>query len=136
VTRGFALEAERRDVGHCEIAIAHPHILQGIGGAGDDMTTILTGRFDDFEVAENAQSDLRRLGLAEGQMQVFEFTAPGQRDRHPLGGEEYADRSAQGGGTGAVTGAAVGGVAGLALGAAAIPLAGPLAAATGSRSLT
>ncbi len=95
------------------------------------MTTILTGQFDDFEVAENAQSDLRRLGVAEGQMQVFEFNAPGQHDRNPLGGDEYADRSAQSGGKGAVTGAAVGGVAGLALGAAAIPLAGPLAAAAG-----
>ena len=95
------------------------------------MTTILSGQFDDFERAEMVASDLRLLGFGGDDIEQFALNAPGQHDRHPLGGDEDADRQARDGDEGAVAGAAMGGAAGLALGAVAIPVVGPLAAAAG-----
>ena len=95
------------------------------------MARLLVGQFDDFDSAHAAVAELRSLGLAQGDMEIFALNAPGQHDRYALGGDEDVDRGARGGEGGAMSGAALGGVAGLALGAAAIPVAGPLAAAAG-----
>lgn len=95
------------------------------------MTLILSGQFDDFERAEMVASDLRSLGIADDEIEMFALNAPGQHDRFPVGGDEDADRQAEQGDEGAMGGAALGGAAGLALGAAAIPVVGPLAAAAG-----
>lgn len=95
------------------------------------MAQILIGQFDDFDAAETTAHELRSLGVAQGDMEIFALNAPGQHDQYPLGGDEDADRDARDGDKGAVAGAAIGGVAGLALGAAAIPVAGPIAAAAG-----
>lgn len=95
------------------------------------MAQLLVGQFDDFDSAHAAVAELRSLGLAQGDMEIFALNAPGQHDQYALGGDEDADRGARGGEDGAMSGAALGAVAGLALGAAAIPVAGPLAAAAG-----
>ena len=95
------------------------------------MTTILSAQFDDFERAEMVASDLRLLGFGADDIEQFALNAPGQHDRHALGGDEDEDTGARHGDDGAVAGAALGGAAGLALGAAAIPVVGPLAAAAG-----
>lgn len=98
------------------------------------MTTILSGQFDDFERAELVASDLRLLGFGGDDIEQFALNAPGQHDRHPVGGDESADPEARDGDEGAVAGAAMGGATGLALGAlgaVAIPVVGPLAAAAG-----
>ncbi len=99
--------------------------------ADDAMTQILIAQFDDFDTAHAAGSDLRSLGVAQGDMEIFHLNAPGQHDRTPIGGDEDADPGAEDGEKGQLTGAAVGGAAGLALGAAAIPVIGPIAAAAG-----
>ena len=85
------------------------------------MAQILIGQFDDFDSAETASQELRSLGVAQGDMEIFALNAPGQHDQYPIGGDEDADRGARKGDEGAVAGAAIGGVAGLALGAVAIP---------------
>jgi hypothetical protein len=95
------------------------------------MAQILVGQFDDFESAEAAASELRSLGMAQGDMEIYALNAPGQHDQTPVGGDEEADPGARKGDEGALAGAAVGGAAGLALGAAAIPVVGPIAAAAG-----
>jgi len=98
------------------------------------MSLILVAQFDDFDSAQAAASELRSLGMAQGDMEIFALNAPGQHDQTPIGGDETADRGARKGDEGAVAGAAIGGAAGLAAGAiagAAIPVVGPIAAAAG-----
>jgi len=95
------------------------------------MDHIYAGQFDGFDEARSALAELRMLGVADGDMEIFALNPPGQHDRFPIGGDEDADRGARGGENGALAGAALGGVAGLALGAAAISVAGPIAGAAG-----
>jgi hypothetical protein len=95
------------------------------------MAQILIAQFDDFDTAHSAAADLRALGVAQGDLEIYHLNAPGQHDEFPIGGDEDADREARKGDEGQVTGAAIGGAAGLALGAAAIPVVGPIAAAAG-----
>ena len=96
------------------------------------MANILVGQFDDFDSAQAAASELRSLGVSQGDMEIFALNAPGQHDQTPIGGDEDADRGARKGDEGAVTGATLGTVAGLAVGAAALPVVGPLAIAAGA----
>ena len=98
------------------------------------MSQILVAQFDDFDSAQAAASELRSLGMSQGDMEIFALNAPGQHDRTPIGGDEKADPGARKGDEGAMAGATVGGAAGLAAGAvaaAAIPVIGPIAAAAG-----
>lgn len=95
------------------------------------MDQIYAGQFDSFDDAESARAELKSLGMAASDMELFALNPPGQHDRYPIGGDEDADRGARGGEGGAIAGAALGGAAGLALGVAAIPMAGPIAAAAG-----
>jgi hypothetical protein len=91
------------------------------------MENILCAQFDDLKSAANAAEDLRAAGVGTGDIEQFVLNAPGQHDRHPIGG----DKEAKDGDEGAAAGASLGGVAGLVVGAAAIPVAGPFAAAAG-----
>jgi hypothetical protein len=95
------------------------------------MASILSGQCDDFEAARAVVDELLKLGMLDADLETFALNAPGQHARFPIGGDEDADRSAQGGESGAPKGAALGGAAGLALGTAAIPAIGPIAAAAG-----
>ena len=95
------------------------------------MGQILVAQFDDFDSAHAAAAELRSLGVAQGDLEIYHLNAPGQHGEFPIGGDEDADRGARKGDEGQVAGAAIGGVAGLALGAAAIPVVGPIAAAAG-----
>jgi hypothetical protein len=95
------------------------------------MAQILVAQFDDFDTAQSAAADLRALGVAQGDLEIYHLNAPGQHGEFPIGGDEHADREASKGDEGQVAGAAIGGAAGLAVGAAAIPVVGPIAAAAG-----
>ena len=95
------------------------------------MAQILVAQFDDFDSAHAAAAELRSLGVAQGDLEIYHLNAPGQHGEFPIGGDEDADRGARTGDEGQVTGAAIGGVAGLALGAVAVPVVGPIAAAAG-----
>jgi hypothetical protein len=95
------------------------------------MAQILVAQFDDFDAAHAAAADLRSLGIAQGDVEIYHLNAPGQHGEFPIGGDEDADRGARKGDEGQVTGAAIGGAAGLAVGALAIPVVGPVAAAAG-----
>ena len=95
------------------------------------MAQILVAQFDDFDSAQSAAADLRALGVAQGDVEIYHLNAPGQHGEYPIGGDEDADREARKGDEGQITGAAVGAAAGLAIGAAAIPVVGPIAAAAG-----
>ncbi len=94
------------------------------------MASILSGQCDDFEAARAVVDDLLKLGMSDEDLETFALNAPGQHARFPIGGDEDADRNAQGGESGALKGAALA-AAGLALGTAAIPAIGPIAAAAG-----
>ncbi|HTQ01801.1 MAG TPA: hypothetical protein VMN56_20960 [Casimicrobiaceae bacterium] len=96
------------------------------------MAQILVAQFDDFEGAEAVAHELRSIGVAKGDTEIFALNPPGQHAQYPIGGDEDADRGAREGDTGAVAGAALGGAAGLALGAVAVPVVGPLAVAAGA----
>ena len=85
------------------------------------MAQILVAQFDDFATAEAAASELRSLGIAQGDIEISRSTRRDSTIRFPIGGDEDADRGARKGDEGAVAGAAIGGAAGFALGAAAIP---------------
>lgn len=95
------------------------------------MAEILTAQFGDFESARATEVELRALGIAAADMEVFALNAPGQHARFPIGGDEDADRGARSGASGAVAGAALGGAAGLVVGVVAAPVAGPIAPAAG-----
>jgi len=95
------------------------------------MAQILVAQFDDFDAAHAAAGDLRSLGIAQGDVEIYHLNAPGQHGEFPIGGDEDADRGARKGDEGQVAGAAIGGAAGLAVGALAIPVVGPIAAAAG-----
>lgn len=92
---------------------------------------IVVAQFDDFATAQAARDDVRALGIAETDTEVFALNAPGQHDTYAIGGDEHTDRGAEGGETGAGTGAALGAAAGLAVGVVAAPVVGPLAAVAG-----
>jgi len=95
------------------------------------MAQILVAQFDDFDTAQSAAADLRALGVAQGDLEIYHLNAPGQHGEYPIGGDEDADRGASKGDEGQIAGAAIGGAAGVAVGAMAIPVVGPIAAAAG-----
>ena len=104
------------------------------------MQTILAGRVDTQQRAEQLIAQLSERGVALGDMQAFYLPPPGQRARFAIGGDEYADRDAKEAPKGQAKGAAIGAAAGLVAGglaAAAIPPLAPviLAGVTGVGAL-
>ena len=95
------------------------------------MSNIVAAEFEGFAVARAARRALRDGGFGPSNTTVFYLNPAGQHAHYAVGGDQYADPEAKGGGKGALTGAALGGVAGLALGIAATPIIGPVAVVGG-----
>lgn len=90
-----------------------------------DRETIIAGRYDTFEQAEEARARLEASGFPRSSISVFFNNPPGRHDLTEIGGDEQADPQARSAHQGAVIGAAAG-AAGLGLAAVA---AGPLGVA-------
>lgn len=78
------------------------------------METIVAGRFETFDQAEQAVRHLVAEGFRREDASAFFVNPPGQHAQFPIGGDEYANANASGAGPGAVAGAMAGGAAGLA----------------------
>jgi hypothetical protein len=95
------------------------------------MSRIVAAVFEDEAHAAAATYELRRAGFEAQDLDQFALNPPGRHHQLPLGGDEAADRQAQGGEDGAVAGAMIGGALGAVAGLAATPLVGPAAIAGG-----
>ncbi len=97
------------------------------------MSTIIAGRFESSERADDAVETLVSQSIARDDISVFYVTPAGQHDATPIGGDEDespgTEHAQHGAGTGALLGAGVG-VAG-ALIAATAGLAAPMIAVAG-----
>ena len=81
------------------------------------MSLIVAARFDTFEAAENAAASLMRTtGIQPDDIQLFFVNPAGAHDRHPLGGDRFADPEAVRAPVGAVGGAAMLGIVGALVG--------------------
>jgi hypothetical protein len=80
--------------------------------------TIIAGRFDTFDQAEDARDRLEVAGFPRSSIAVFFNNPPGRHDLTEIGGDEHADPQAENAAGGALAGAAAG-AAGLGLAAAA-----------------
>jgi hypothetical protein len=98
------------------------------------MATIIAGRFDTQDAANQALDALERAGFSRSNMQAFYLSPPGQHGNVPVVDNEHPPVGTHGAGKKAIAGALVGGAAGLAAGLAAAPLAVPAAAAVGALS--
>lgn len=78
--------------------------------------TIIAGRFDTFDQAEDARERLEVAGFPRSSIAVFFNNPPGRHDLTEVGGDEHADPQAENAAGGAVAGAAAG-AAGLGLAA-------------------
>ena len=81
------------------------------------MSRIVAGRFKNTVDADAALAALAREGFRSGEYESFYVGPPGQNQRLPAGGDQYADRGARKGGWGAAAGAGLGAVIGAAAGA-------------------
>lgn len=90
------------------------------------MGTIVAGRYDTFEEAENASAHLRSIGLPREAVSVFFNNPPGQHDLVEVNAGQDADPQSTRADESALAGAAAGAMIGLAALAA-----GPLAAGAG-----
>jgi len=84
------------------------------------MATIVAGRFETHEPAEQAIQALVAKGFEHADTSEFFVNPPGQHGRIPTGGDQFADAQASKAHVGAGIGATAGGAAGL-LAAAAVP---------------
>jgi hypothetical protein len=96
------------------------------------MSTIIAGRFDTQDAANDALSALQSAGFSERDVQSFYISPPGMHGNLPVVDDEQPEVGTKGAGAKAATVAAIGGVVGLAAGVAAAPLAAPAAAAAGA----
>jgi hypothetical protein len=81
------------------------------------MSRIVAGRFKNTVDADKALAALAREGFRSGEYESFYVGPPGQNQRTPMGGDQYADSGARKGGWGAAAGAGLGAVIGAAAGA-------------------
>jgi hypothetical protein len=91
------------------------------------MHTIIAGRVETQERAEQLIAELQRKGLALDDMQAFFVNPPGMHATFPIGGDTDIDKGAAGAGEGQAKGVALGAVAGLAAGGVAAVAVPPLA---------
>lgn len=96
------------------------------------MSTIIAGRFESQEHAEQALAALQSAGFARDAISHFYVNPDGQHDIYPIGGDQRASPGSRDAGKGAVAGAGAGAVAGAAIGAAATPVIGPAGIAIGA----
>jgi hypothetical protein len=92
------------------------------------MNTIIAGRFQRKDQAEEAMAQLVLSGFASEQVTSFFVNPGGQHDLYPIGGDEDESRGTHDASSGAASAAAVGGGVGLAVGIATLPIVGPGAA--------
>ena len=91
------------------------------------MQTILAGRIDTQERAQQLLAKLRERGVALSDMQTYYLTPPGQHAQFPIGGDQYADADTKDAPKTQAKGAAVGAAAGLVAGGVAALVVPPLA---------
>jgi len=95
------------------------------------MATIIAGRVETQQRADELMAQLQSQGVASDDMQAFYVNPPGQHAAYPIGGDMHADTGTQESNIGQASGVAVGAAAGLAAGAvagAAIPPLAPIVA--------
>lgn len=95
------------------------------------MATIIAGRVETQQRADDLMAKLQSQGVGAGDMQAFYVNPPGQHGTYPIGGDVYADTGMQETSVGQASGIAAGAAAGLAAGAiagAAIPPLAPVLA--------
>lgn len=95
------------------------------------MDTIIAGRVQTQQRAQDLIEQLQARGIAASDMQAFYVNPPGQHDSNPIGGDMDADTGTEESGVGQAAGVAAGAAAGLAAGAvvgAAIPPLAPILA--------
>jgi hypothetical protein len=92
------------------------------------MKTIIAGRFQRQDQADDAMAELVLSGFASQQVTSFFVNPGGQHDLYPIGGDEDESRGTHDASSGAASAAAVGGGVGLAVGIATLPVLGPGAA--------
>lgn len=90
------------------------------------MATIIAGRFETREAADQARAALRSSSFPAAQISCFYVGPAGQHARYRLGGDHDKSPGAEESIRGAVAGAATGGLVGVAIGAATAPVTGPL----------
>lgn len=91
------------------------------------MATIIAGRVDTQQRADELMEQLLARGLAANDMQVFYVNPPGQHGTFPIGGDVDEDTGTQDANIGQAAGIAAGAAAGLAAGAVAGAVIPPLA---------
>jgi hypothetical protein len=95
------------------------------------MATIIAGRVETQQRADELMAELQSRGVAPGDMQAFYVNPPGQHGAYPIGGDVNADTGTEEASMGQASGIAAGAAAGLAAGAvagAAIPPLAPILA--------
>ena len=95
------------------------------------MATIIAGRVETQQRADDLMEQLQSRGIAARDMQAFYVNPPGQHGTYPIGGDMDADTGTEESGVGQAAGVAAGAAAGLAAGAvvgAAIPPLAPIIA--------
>ena len=95
------------------------------------MATIIAGRVETQQRADDLMAQLQSRGIAASDMQAFYVNPPGQHGTYPIGGDMEADPGTEEAGLGQASGIAAGAAAGLAAGAvagAAIPPLAPIIA--------
>ena len=96
------------------------------------MSTIIAGRFDTQEAANEGIAQLGRAGFGAQHVQSFYISPPGMHGNLPVVDNEHPPVGTQKAPIKAAAGAVLGGAVGLAAGLAAAPLAAPAAAAAGA----
>lgn len=91
------------------------------------MATVIAGRVETQQRADDLVLQLQAFGVAPGDMQVFYVNPPGQHDTYPIGGDVDADAGTKETKIGQASGIAAGAIAGLAAGGVAGALIPPLA---------
>ena len=91
------------------------------------MQTIIAGRVETQQRAEQLIARLREKGVALSDMQAFFVNPPGMHDRLPIGGDADASKGAGKADEGQAKGVALGAAAGLAAGGVAAVAVPPLA---------
>lgn len=91
------------------------------------MATIIAGRVETQQRADDLMAQLLSNGLAAGDMQAFYVNPPGQHGTYPIGGDVDADTGMKETSVGQASGIAAGAAAGLAAGALAGAVVPPLA---------
>ncbi len=95
------------------------------------MATIIAGRVETQQRADDLMAELQSRGVATSDMQAFYVNPPGQHGAYPIGGDVRADTGTEESSLGQASGVAAGAAAGLAAGAvagAAIPPLAPILA--------